>query len=58
MTQLEYALELEERLRVLLGTETLLDNLILALNVDERIDNFHYIARCFSVDIDDIQERL
>lgn len=58
MTQLEYALKIEERIRTSLGDEELLNNILLALSVDEKIDILHYIARCFDVDIDDIQERL
>lgn len=58
MTQIEYAYELEERLRALLGNDELLESLIRALSVDELIDNFHYIARCYDVDISDIQEKL
>lgn len=38
-----------------LGTETLLENLVLALTADEQRKNFDYIARCFDIDLSDCE---
>ena len=58
MTEFEYALELEDRLINILGTEELLQSLIRALGLDELIDNYLYIARMHDIDIDDIIKQL
>ena len=41
---------MEEKLLVELGEKTLLDALLLAMNSDEKKENFEYIARMYEVD--------
>ena len=50
-----YAIELEERLTDALGEHELLQNLIRAMSLDEIIENFEYIARCFDIETEDLQ---
>lgn len=50
-----YAIELEERLTDALGEHELLQNLIRAMSLDEIIENFEYIARCFDIDTEDLE---
>ena len=45
----EEVYNLEQVLRERLGTETLLDNLLLAMSIDQREDLLTYIARNFDV---------
>ena len=41
---------MEEKLLEELGEKTLLDALLLAMNSDEKKENFEYIARMYEVD--------
>lgn len=44
-----------DKLRDSLGAETLLDNLVRALTVDEQRENFEFIARCCGVDLSECE---
>ena len=50
--EFEYALELEEALKNAIGHEELLEALIRAMGIDDIIENFEYIARCYDVEIE------
>lgn len=44
---------LEEKLRMVLGAETLLDELEKALTTDELEDNLKYIAKNYDIEIEE-----
>lgn len=44
---------MEEKLIEVLGAELLLDNILLALSIDQKEDILSYIARMFEVDVEE-----
>ena len=44
---------MEEKLIEVLGAELLLDNILLALSIDQKEDVLSYIARMFEVDVEE-----
>ena len=46
--------ELAERIKAELGTETTLENLLSAMSSDDEADLMMYIARCWDIDVSDL----
>lgn len=44
---------MEEKLIEVLGAELLLDNILLALSIDQKEDILSYIARMFDIDVEE-----
>ena len=44
---------MEEKLLEVLGAELLLDNILLALSIDQKEDILSYIARMYDIEVED-----